>query len=258
MEPEEQRKRILDQFTRQAIPFAQIPAHSADESNRLVMDTAEIGPEDSVLDVACGPGLITCVAAERARHVTGIDLTPAMISQAEKLQKEKGLTNLRWLVGDVASLAFPDGSFSKVITRYSFHHLVDPQAVLREMVRVCEPGGIVCVTDVYTVSPEQAAVYDQVERLRDPSHVRALGLEELGRLLVDVGLVDIRTAFYKVPMEVERLLASSFPNEGDADKVRAIFRADLGVNCLGVGAEEREGAIHFGFPIVVYAGRKPA
>lgn len=51
---------ILDQFTQQTIPFAELPAHSNDEAIRLLIDMAGIGPEDTVLDVACGPGLVAC------------------------------------------------------------------------------------------------------------------------------------------------------------------------------------------------------
>src|SRR5438270_11724813 len=91
---EEQRRLILDQFTRQAVPFSEMPAHSNDEANRLLIGMARVGPDDTVLDVACGPGLVACPLAEVARHVTGIDLTPAMIEQAHARQRSKGLTNL--------------------------------------------------------------------------------------------------------------------------------------------------------------------
>jgi ubiquinone/menaquinone biosynthesis C-methylase UbiE len=117
---------------------------------------AGIGPEDTVLDVACGPGLVACTLAEVAQHVTGIDLTPAMIEQAQARQKAKGLMNLTWLVGDAVPLPFPETAFSVVVTRYSFHHFLDPKAVLAEMVRVCSPAGRVAVIDVFTSSPEQA------------------------------------------------------------------------------------------------------
>jgi ubiquinone/menaquinone biosynthesis C-methylase UbiE len=88
---EEQRRLILDQFTRQAVPFAEMPAHSNEESVRLLIDMARLGPEDAVLDVACGPGLAACPLAEVARHVTGLDLTPAMIEQAQARQRSRGL-----------------------------------------------------------------------------------------------------------------------------------------------------------------------
>lgn len=256
MDADRQRELILDQFTKQAIPFSQIPAHSSEETNRLIIEMAKIEPDATVLDVACGPGLVATAVAQVAKHVTGIDITPAMIEQAQQRQKEKRLTNMTWQVGDVPPLPFPDASFSAVITRYSFHHFLDPKAVLAEMVRVCCPGGKVCVVDVFTSSPEQAEVFDRMEKLRNASHVRGLALDELTGMFYDAGMQDIRTAFYKVETTVEKSLSVSFPNPGDADLIRQIFRDDLGVNRMGLGAVEREGAIHFAYPIVIVAGSK--
>jgi hypothetical protein len=125
------------------------------------------------------------------------------------------------------------------------------------MVRVCRPGGTVCVTDVFVSSPEQGAAYDELETLRDPSHVRGLSLGELTALFDSAGLTELRTAFYKVEMEVETILAASFPNPGDADKVRRLFEADLDTNRLGLGATRRAGKIVYAYPIAVVAGRKP-
>jgi SAM-dependent methyltransferase len=250
---------IVEQFSQQTVPFAEMPIHSNEDADRLVLETVRIGPEDTVLDIACGPGLITCVIAQVARHVTGIDITPAMIEQAKARQKAKGLTNVSWQVGNVLPLPFAAASFSVVFTRYSFHHFLDPKAVLAEMVRVCEPGGNVAVVDVFTTTPEQAAAYDQVEKLRDPSHTRALLLDELTSLFRDAGLSDIKTEFYKLEVELEKILASSFPNPGDADKIRQTFSEDLGVNRLGVGAHRKEGAngaIWFAFPIAILVGTK--
>jgi ubiquinone/menaquinone biosynthesis C-methylase UbiE len=253
---EEQRRLILDQFTRQAVPFAEMPAHSNDQANRLLIDLAAIGPADTVLDVACGPGLVACTLAEVARHVTGLDLTPAMIEQAQLRQKARGLTNLTWLVGDAVPLPFPEAAFSIVVTRYSFHHFLEPRSVLAEMVRVCKPGGRLAVIDVFTSSPDQAAAYNRVEKLRDPSHMRALSLEELTGLCHDAGLQKLKTAFFKLEVELEALLAASFPNPGDADRIRETFADDLGVNQLGLGSTRRDGAIHFAFPIVAIASLK--
>jgi SAM-dependent methyltransferase len=153
-------------------------------------------------------------------------------------------------------LPFPDAAFSVVVTRYSFHHILDPKAVLDEMVRVCSLGGRVAVIDVFTSSPEQAEAYNRVEKLRDPSHVRALPLEELTGLCHDGGLRDVRTAFFKLEMALETLLVASFPNPGDAERIRQTFADDIGVDRLGVRAHRREGTIRFAFPIVVIAGLK--
>jgi ubiquinone/menaquinone biosynthesis C-methylase UbiE len=249
---DEHQRLILDQFTKQAIPFSQMRNHSPE----LILAASGIRPEDTVLDVACGPGLMACAFAKVARHVTGIDLTPAMIEQAKVLQRSNGLTNLTWHVDDAHPLPFPDASFSLVFTRYSFHHFLDPKAALAEMVRVCSSGNRVVVVDVFTSHPEQAEAYNRMERLRDPSHVRALALDELTGLFSEADLLDVTTQFYKHEVELEQVLQRSFPNPGDAEKIRQMFAEDIGVNRLGLGACWKDGIIRYAFPIVILMGHK--
>ena len=149
-----------------------------------------VGPADTVLDVACGPGLVACAFAARAQHVTGIDLTPAMIARAKQIQQERKLTNLTWQVGDVLPLPYPDASFSLLITRYTFHHFLDPRAVFAEMVRVCTRGeGRVLVADV-AMLPGKREAFDRVEKRRDPSHIRNLTPDELLGMAASLNLQD--------------------------------------------------------------------
>jgi ubiquinone/menaquinone biosynthesis C-methylase UbiE len=251
---DEQRQLIVDQFTRQAVPFAEMHARDEAEIHRLLIETAGIGPEDEVLDVACGPGLVACEVARAARHVTGVDLTRAMIEQAEARQRALGLSNLTWAVGDAQPLAFPDAAFSRVITRYTYHHFTDPAGVFAEMIRVCRPGGRVTVCDVFTTSPEQGEAYDRLERYRDPSHTRALPLAELDGLFSR--LTKVWQAFYKYPVVVEDLLSRAFPDPGGADAFRQTIDADVGVNRLGIDAS-RDGGLRFAFPVVIVSGVKP-
>jgi ubiquinone/menaquinone biosynthesis C-methylase UbiE len=253
----QQRRLTVEQFTKQAVPFAQMPIHNDEDTNRLVIETAGIGPHDTVLDVACGPGLITCAAARIARHVTGIDITPAMIEQARKTQQSMGLMNMNWNVGDALPLPFPESSFSNVITRYSFHHFLEPQKVLTEMVRVCQRGGRVTVVDVFMSTSEQGEAYDRMEKLRDPSHTRAMLLTELTGMFHDAGLRELITAFYRLDVALEKLLTASCTKAEDAQVVRQLLQDDLSVNRMGVGANSQPDGLHFAFPIVVMAGRKP-
>src|SRR5262249_56660713 len=122
-----------------------------------------------------------------------------------------GRTTLGGDRGGPAALPSPDASFDAVVPRFSFHHLLEPAGALAEMLRVCRPGGRVVVSDVYTTTPEQAAEYDRLERLRDPSHVRALPLAELRALLRQVQLTDLGQAFPRLPMGLQRLLAGAVP-----------------------------------------------
>src|SRR4030095_14769010 len=133
------RDRILDQFTRQAVPFSTAPGIRDEAALRLLVEASGAGADDTVLDVACGPGLVVAAFARVVRHATGIDMTPAMLSRARDVTA--GLANVTLDHGDVQALPYADGTFSIVVSRFAFHHFADPRAVLAEMRRVCRPGG---------------------------------------------------------------------------------------------------------------------
>ncbi|MFA5183439.1 MAG: methyltransferase domain-containing protein [Syntrophales bacterium] len=246
---------ILDQFSRQAVPFSQQPAHSQEAFLNLMIEISGVGLDDTVLDVACGPGIVACAFAARAKQVTGIDLTPAMITQAKALQREKGLRNLTWRVGNVLPLPFSDACFSVVVTRYTFHHFLDPGAVFGEMVRVCQPGGRVLVADT-AIAPEKRDFFDMEEKLRDPSHTRALTPAEFLQMAKEQGLREVSTKFIRSERNLESHLKASFPNPGDDEKIRQLFREDIGKDHLGLGAHWQGGEIHFAYPIIILSGRK--
>jgi len=201
---------IVSQFTKQAIPFTQLSEHSDQYGLELIDGLAKPQRDDTVLDVACGPGIVACELANYVSHVTGIDITPAMIEQAKQIQKEKKLGNLTWKIGDIITLPFDDSSFSLVITRYSFHHLLDPQKVLDDMIRVCKHGGRIVIIDV-TPESSKANEYNNVEKLRDPSHVKAFTFKELTNLMEESGLVNLETKCQNLEMELDKLLKHHFP-----------------------------------------------
>src|SRR3954453_12208399 len=188
---------VVDQFTRQATPFASAPAMRDEDALRLLVEFSGAAASDTVLDVACGPGLVVAAFARVARHATGIDLTPAMIDKAREHAAALALSNVDWHVGNVLPLPFADCSFSLVVSRFAFHHFPDPAAVLREMVRVCaRPGRVVVADMAASEDPKKAAALNAMERLRDLSHARTLSVTELRGLLAQADLPTPREAYY--------------------------------------------------------------
>ena len=104
-------------------------------------------PGDVLLDVGSGPGTITADLAGRVSEVVGLDPAPAAVAAAREHVAARGLTNVRVDVGDVYALDAPDGTFDVVHAHQVLQHLADPVAALREMRRVCRPGGLVAVRD---------------------------------------------------------------------------------------------------------------
>jgi SAM-dependent methyltransferase len=252
MEPPSHQALILDQFTRQAAPFSTAKTIADESALRLLVEFSGAGREDTVLDVACGGGLVVCAFAQAVSHATGIDVTPAMLERARALAAGKGLGNVSWDQGDVQPLPYPDATFSIVVSRFTFHHFLDPLAVLKEMLRVCAPGGRVVVADVEAAAdPVKAGEFNRMERLRDPSHVRAMPIVELRRLFDAVGLPEPRTTAYELRDELENLLQRSFPNPGDDFRIREMFTASAIDDRLGIPVRREGDRIHYAYPVAV-------
>lgn len=246
---------ILDQFTRQATPFSSAPGIKDEAALSLVIEFSGAGAADTVLDVACGPGILVCAFAGVAKHATGIDITPAMLDKARALQQERGLANVTWDHGDVQPLPYPDGAFTLVTSRYAFHHLLEPRAVLAEMARVCAPGGTVLVIDA-APPRDKADAFNRMEKLRDPSHARALPIEEHLALFAAAGLPEPRVTWYRLETELDGVLSRSFPNPGDADRVRTIVEDALADDAIGMNVRRVDGKTRLDYPIAVLAARR--
>lgn len=252
--PNAHHERIIDQFSRQSVPFTRVPGH-LDAIDTLIAMSG-VKATDTVLDVACGPGLVVCDFAKVAAQVVGMDVTPAMLEAAQKRQKALCLENISWQLGDALDLPFADECFDVVITRYSFHHLLSPELALAQMIRVCKKGGSVLVADV-AMPAEKSTDYDRLELLRDPSHTHALTEREFDSLYRQSGLTNYRYTDYTVELELEFQLAASFPNSGDDEIVRAIVTNDVGIDRFGINARRVDNEIRYSVPIRVYVGRKP-
>lgn len=106
-------------------------------------------PGLSVLDVGCGPGTITAGLAARVAPgaVTAVDQADDVLAVARFEIEQHRLTNVAFATADVHRLDFPDDTFDVVHAHQVLQHLTDPVAALREMRRVCVPGGIVAARD---------------------------------------------------------------------------------------------------------------
>jgi 2-polyprenyl-3-methyl-5-hydroxy-6-metoxy-1,4-benzoquinol methylase len=145
------------------------------------------------LDVACGTGICTRALAASAltAEVTGLDATEQMLSKAREAEAEasQGQTSITYVQGDGAAMPFPDASFDLVTCRLAIHHFANPSEQVKEMARVCAPGGTVVLVDI--VSPTDSATaarHNELEAMRDPSHTECKDTAGLVALLHGAGL----------------------------------------------------------------------
>ena len=237
-------KRVADEFTRQAQNFDNWAA-KADDPGRFgaALGDARHG---RLLDVACGPGVVTAALAADASAVVAFDATAQMLEKAKVRCAEAGLTNVEFRAGDAEHLPFDDAGFDGVVTRLAIHHFANPQRALDEMCRVLRPGGTAVIVDVASSEDESdSKLHNAIERLRDPSHVRMLPASELDRRISRAGFRIVDQATWDMDRELEEWLAI-VDDPARVEPIRTVIRtlAESG-RTAGTGLSAKEGHVVF-------------
>jgi ubiquinone/menaquinone biosynthesis C-methylase UbiE len=199
--------RVKQEFARQADQFATSAAISDQQLTDRFVSALGRGSVGTILDVACGPGIVTAALAKHAHQVVAFDLTPEMLDRARQRCSQTGLNNVAFGEGSATDLPYGDNSFDAVATRLSIHHFPEPSRVLAEIFRVLKPDGTFVLADVVSSdNAEESALQNAIEVLRDPSHVRMLPAAELTSLVESAGFEIATQATWDTAREFEEWL----------------------------------------------------
>lgn len=165
-------------------------------------------PTDVALDIGAGAGHTALRLAPLVSEVVVTDPSGGMLKAAAGLFEQARISNVRFHQCWAEHLDFDDGSFEIVTTRLAAHHYEDLKAALREVLRVLKPGGVFFVVD--TLAPDDAAIaayVDEVEALRDPTHVHCCSRHEWLDALQQAGLRVERVGSTRKTHDFESWLA---------------------------------------------------
>ncbi len=239
-------EKIRRQFTRQADAYERNEQARDEEGMAVLAAICETGPTDETLDVACGPGFLTLAFADRARHATGVDATDALLDLARARARARTVANVRFVSGDATRLDFPDDRYDIVSCRAAFHHFPEPKLVLAEMKRVAAPGGKLLIADLLgSDDPERAAYHDRIEKLCDPTHVRALPEAEFVGLFESANLEIVHRFERPLDYALDEWLLHGGPSPEAEAEIRELFEGSLETDRCGLDVRQEEGAIHF-------------
>jgi SAM-dependent methyltransferase len=161
-----------------------------------LLDAAGAGPGCEVLDLCCGTGLVAAMAALRGADVTGLDFSPAMLTEARAAHPRLGFVE-----GDAEATGFAGASFDAVVSSFGVHHVARPERAMAEAFRVLRPAGTVAFA-TWAAPSENIAwkmLLDAIRLHGDPDAAQAPvsggglgGAEAVLRLMAEAGFVDTR------------------------------------------------------------------
>jgi ubiquinone/menaquinone biosynthesis C-methylase UbiE len=251
--------RVRDEFTRQAETFSASVAITDEALTERFVTALGDAISGSVLDVACGPGILSAAIAKSAREVLAFDLTPEMLKKAAPRGAEAGANNVTFREGNASKLLFADAVFDAVVTRLSVHHFDQPDRVMSEIFRVLRRGGRFVIADVISSEvPAESELQNAIETIRDPSHVRMLPGSELTSLVEGAGFVIEQLSTWDKPREFEEWMG--IVNEPKRVlPLRAVLRALVRAGAsAGMGLSVDGSEIRFFHRWNLIAARKPA
>lgn len=135
--------------------------------------------QDIILEVAAGTCACGRSFAPLAHTVVCLDATLPMLAVGKEKADSSHMNNMIFVKGYAEELPFLNENFNIVFSRLAFHHFTDTNAVFSEMVRVLRPGGKLVLIDMEAADEELRNTEDEIETLRDPSHVKSMSINEM-------------------------------------------------------------------------------
>ncbi len=185
------KNRVREQFGKTATAYVEAKHFSGgkdlEEAVRLLRPTHD----DNMLDVACGGGHMALYFSPMVRQVVASDLTMQMLKKAQEHIAEEGrVDNVVFREADAEDLPFPAGSFTILTCRIAPHHFPDVPRALSEFHRVLRRGGRMVIIDtLLPADPEIADFFQTMEKMRNPTHVRAFSEEQWRHMILDAELI---------------------------------------------------------------------
>ncbi|WP_240420761.1 class I SAM-dependent methyltransferase [Paenibacillus periandrae] len=190
---------VQKQFAKNASKYVTSNRHAKGEDLSLLVSLSKADTNMDVLDIATGGGHVANALAPLVHRVTAYDLTEEMLTNASEFIRGNGHSNVEFVKGDAEQLPFLDASFELVTCRIAAHHFPNIPAFAEEAFRVVKPGGkLLLIDNVAPQLDQYDQFYNEIEKQRDPSHVRVWKKSEWINLLETIGFrIEMLVCFPK-------------------------------------------------------------
>ncbi|TCP58984.1 methyltransferase family protein [Tumebacillus sp. BK434] len=184
---------VQSQFGKNAQHYVNSELHAKGDDLALLVEWLQPEKSAKALDIATGGGHVSKALSPHVGAVVACDLTREMLHAASGHLQAAGCDNVLFVRGDAEDLPFLNEAFDIVTCRIAPHHFPHPQSFVQEVARVLRTGGQFLMIDNVVPDGEFGAWRDKIEKLRDPSHVRCLSVEEWKNLFQQAGLTEVHS-----------------------------------------------------------------
>ncbi len=251
-------KTIQKSFTEQAKNF-ETKSMNFTKQEYLEHMVSCVAPQksDTVLEVAAGTCICGRSLAPFVKNVACLDMTTAMLAVGKAEAEKQGLCNIDFVQGDAENLPFSDNSFDIVISRLAFHHFSNPKRCFLEMTRVVKTGGKLVVIDMEAAKEALRNTEDEIETLRDPSHMRNLSKDEFTEMFRENHLTITTMDCTELPVSLSAWLAlTNTPAEISADILKRLENDINGGQLTGFRPYRKNEEIYFNHRWLMMIGKK--
>jgi ubiquinone/menaquinone biosynthesis C-methylase UbiE len=229
-----------------AANYSRSTFHTSSDRLQEVIDLVQPREGDVALDVATGTGNTAFALAPYVRRVVGLDLTSEMLEEAQRVAAAKGTGNVAWVFGDASALPFADEAFDIYVVRAAPHHFPDFDAFVREAFRVLRPGRAAAFIDCAPPIPARDVLHE-VEKRRDPSHVRSLTLEEWSAHLQAAGFAVEMARARELDWDYEDWMRNMAVRPELAAELATVIESAQGEARVQLHPERRDGKLRHAY-----------
>jgi cyclopropane fatty-acyl-phospholipid synthase-like methyltransferase len=204
--------------------------HEDSNHLNLLLNLCKAKDDDKILDLGTGNGYIAFELARRYPNVSiaGLDIAESSINKNNRIVESENLQNIKFYSYDGINLPFEDESFTKVVSRYAFHHFPEPTNMIKSIYSKLKKHGQFILSDAMTYDSDTNHFIDRFQALKKDGHRHFYKLDEIKELFTTNGFAVLKTGFNKIsyPRELNKNYICLLDNTSENIKNKYEIRID--------------------------------
>lgn len=215
----ENKRDFRDFFSKNSEKYSKSDSHRTGKDLHILVEALSPLNGRKCLDIATGTGFTAIELARNGGKVTAVDATEEMLEEARKNASEAGVIGIRFMNGYAETIDLGEEQFDVITCRRAAHHFRNKDVFLKNAFRSLKKGGKIGIVDMVVRETDASDILNAIERIRDPSHVRAERVTSWVSMLSENGFTAIDVRESEESFTIERWM---YPVASDGREISAV------------------------------------